>query len=44
MAQDSPLDLATAYQDAWLSGDFAKARGFIAEDIVFQSPQRRITG
>jgi hypothetical protein len=32
------LDLVTAYQDAWTSGDLDAAAGYLAPDFRFESP------
>lgn len=44
MTQSPPLEIVSAYQDAWTSGDFEAARRFIADQIVFRSPQQHIEG
>jgi ketosteroid isomerase-like protein len=42
VAQRSALEIVSAYQDAWTSKDFDTAKGFLADDIVFHSPQQHI--
>jgi hypothetical protein len=37
------IDVARAFQAAWLAGDFEKARGYLADDIVLDSPFGRET-
>ena len=42
MAQRSALEIVSAYQDAWTSKDFETAAGYLAEDVVFRSPQQHL--
>ena len=35
------LDLVTAYQDAWTSGDLDAAATYLAPDFRFEGPARR---
>ncbi len=44
MVATSALDIVSAYQDAWTSRDFDTAARYVADDIVFRSPQQHITG
>lgn len=44
MAESTAAEIVTAYQDAWTKRDFEMAGRYVAEDIVFHSPQQHITG
>jgi hypothetical protein len=37
------INVARAFQAAWLAGDLDKARGYLSDDIVFDSPFGRET-
>jgi len=38
-----PIDLVTAYQDAWTAGDLDLAATFLAPDFTFESPGARFS-
>ena len=44
MNEQTPLQVARAYYDAWTSKDIDKAVGFLADDIVCDAPAGRIEG
>jgi hypothetical protein len=37
------LDIARAFESAWQGGDFEKARGYLADDLVYDDPFGRET-
>ena len=43
MAESPALRVVLAYQNAWTSRDFETAARYVAEDVVFDSPQRHLT-
>jgi hypothetical protein len=43
MAGLSPLDVVSEYQDAWTRRDFDAAAKFIADDVVFDTPQQHLS-
>jgi ketosteroid isomerase-like protein len=43
MEKSPALDIVCAYQDAWTSGNLAAAARYVADDIVFRSPQQHLT-
>lgn len=42
--QDAAVETALAYHRAWTSGDFERAMGLIAPDIVCEAPAGRLQG
>ncbi|MBO3085296.1 nuclear transport factor 2 family protein [Cellulomonas fengjieae] len=38
-----PIDLVTAYQDAWTAGDLDRAATFLAPDFTFEGPGARFS-
>ncbi len=44
MAEESTLDIVTAYQNAWTRQDFDAAARYIADDVVFVTPRQRLQG
>lgn len=44
MSEQTPLQVARAYYDAWTSKDVDKAMSFLADDIVCDAPAGRIEG
>ena len=40
----APVDVAVSFVEAFGSGDMDILAGFLAEDIVFESPRVRLTG
>jgi ketosteroid isomerase-like protein len=38
MTEQSALDIAVAFLDAWTEGDFKKAGSHLADDFVFEGP------
>ncbi|WP_315583717.1 nuclear transport factor 2 family protein [Actinomyces viscosus] len=38
------LDVATAYHEAWTSGDLNRAMSFVDDDIVVHAPGKEING
>jgi ketosteroid isomerase-like protein len=44
MTEDSLPAIASAYQEAWTSKDFETARRYLADDLVFHSPQQDLSG
>lgn len=43
MVNRSPLEVVSDYQDAWTRRDFDAAAMFIADDIVFDTPQQHLS-
>ena len=41
---DSALGIATAYHEAWTSGDLDKAMSFMAEDVIVHAPGKELNG
>ncbi|MER8971449.1 MULTISPECIES: nuclear transport factor 2 family protein [unclassified Mesorhizobium] len=44
MAQQTALDIATAFTKAWTSHDLETAANYVADDVVFDGPMQRSTG
>ena len=41
---DHALRVATAYHEAWTSGDLDKAMSFMTDDVVVHAPEKEING
>ena len=41
---DHALRVATAYHEAWTSGDLDKAMSFMTDDVVVHAPGKEING
>ncbi|GAA2597155.1 nuclear transport factor 2 family protein [Actinomadura fulvescens] len=43
-AKTAPVDVAVAFLEAWSSRDMDAVAGYVADDVVFESPKVRLTG
>ena len=43
-ADPTPVDIAMAFLQAWSRRDLPALAGYLAEDVVFESPMVRLTG